>query len=153
MFRQRIYDASLVLKTSGGANVTTSAMATKNGAVVTLDVGTGWMQGVLRVDLNPAGTTQSFTAANGNRARIQLRGSNTKTFTSERILTEICIGTPLPGRDSASIGTMDPATAYTLLSPFTNEFNGTVYQYLRLYHVFMGTWATGIDYSAFISKF
>ena len=35
--------------------------------------------------------------------------------------------------------------------PFTNEFNGTNFRYLRLYTIVTGTIATGINYKAYAS--
>ena len=94
MFRQKVYDTALVLKTP--SIVKTSGMATKSpngatgglGAVVTLDIGTGWTQGAFVVQIaanadKGAGTAQCTQSTGGQHVVIELRGSSTKTFVRE----------------------------------------------------------------------
>jgi hypothetical protein len=165
MFRQRIYDAGLVLKTAG--TVVTSGMATKwdgvagarTANVVTIDVGTGWTQGAFVVQL--ARTTLRNgavvgTGASGQSFMIELRGGTTKAFIREVPLAAIRVAMSSEMMTRWKMTTGNPATlastSHEYILPFTNEYDGTIYPYLRCYHTIMGTWATGINYTAWISK-
>lgn len=159
MFRQRILDTNLILKTKG--TVLSSAMATKGtvwngglGATVTLDVGTGFTQGAFVVQV--ATPTEAGLAAGAQYCKIQLRGGTTKAFIREVPLATVEISMSSIGATRRGVGTAIATlttTTHEYVVPFCNEYDGTIYQYLRCYHVFLGTWTTGINYSAWVTKF
>ena len=172
MFRQRIYDGNLVLRTGtyGNAHMlgysATSGMATNwNGVsglrsttVVTLDVGSGWMQGafVIQLDKPPCRANAVVgTGASGQAFAIELRGANNKTFLREVSLAgiKLSMSSAIQTRYAlaSALGTL-ASTTHEFVLPFCNEHDGTTYQYLRCYHQWLGTWATGINYKAWISK-
>lgn len=152
MFRQKLYDKECLLS-SGRAVVTSSAMATNLGTVVTFDTGGGFTEGYFVVNTMALGTQAVFTAASGQEVRIQLRGSKTSACTYEAVLAEVILAAAgHPRGDPSTIATVDLTTAQRFVKPFTNEWNGTVYRYLRCYHSLSGTWTTGIAYEAYLTK-
>ena len=171
MFRQRIYDSNMVLKTAGVTvgnvgTVVVGAMATKwDGAAgartantVTLDVGTGFMQGVFVIQLAKPTLRNGAvvgTAASGQAFSIELRGGTTKAFIREVPLAGIKIpmtSAIMTRYDFKANPATLASTTHEYILPFCNEYDGTIYPYLRCYHTILGTWATGINYTAWISK-
>lgn len=150
--RDRIYDDLLEMK-SASAVVSSSAAATVDGTAKIHDTGGGFTEGFLVVDIDA--TTEVLAAADAQEVRICLQGSNSATFaaTEEDLinLAQISFGLGSSGSYSAAAFTWD-ATAGRYLVPFTNLMADSIYRYLRVYHNFAGTWATGIAYTAFLSK-
>lgn len=152
--RQRIFDALCELAKTVNS-VTTSAMATVDGSTVTFDTGGGYTEGKWVVQIQSIGEVLRATAAQG--FSIQLRGSNSKAFTSEVVLAQVDLGYNGAAQHSigqrpatATIGT--PAAYSRYIKPFCNEWDGKVYQYLRCYHAIDGTVTTGISYISWITK-
>lgn len=150
--RQRIFDALCELAKTVNA-VTSSAMATVDGSTVTFDTGGGYTEGKFVVEIESIAEVIRATASQG--ISIQLRGSATKAFTSEVVLAQVDLGYAgghnVGCRPStATCGT--PTTNSRFIVPFCNDWNGTVYRYLRCYHAFDGTVTTGVSYIAYLTK-
>lgn len=144
IYSQYQYDASLLLKAAA------LVAATANGTLE-LDVGAGLLCAHLVID-----ATAVEIDSNDESYEIIVQGSTVAGFgTAAAIapLASITIGDKASVRGAAGvtgIGTDDVAGRYVL--PFRNERNGTIYRYLRLRTVVVGTIATGINYLAFVAK-
>lgn len=138
------FDADLELKDAG--LVAASAAAQVDSAAKVLDLGGGLVEGNIVIDVSAleiASNDEDYDivaqlspdAAFGTAANIQdwvtlnLGASETKSTDSDK----------------------DDTTGRYIL-PFRNEVNGTIYRYLRLYTVVVGTIATGINYKAYLAK-
>lgn len=148
--RDRIFDELLEMKTAS-AVVATSGAATVDGVVKIHDTGGGFTEGYLVVDIEAS--TEVLSAVDEQCVRICLQGSNEAAFaaTEEDLINLAQMELGMNGNYSAAAFTWD-ATAGRYLIPFTNMMADTIYRYLRVYHNFAGTWATGIAYTAFLSK-
>lgn len=128
------YDDSLNLKDAG-------LVATSAAESTIVDLGAGFVEGAVVVDvtaLEVASTDEVYT--------ICLEGSNVAAMSSGSVtLMMFEMG------NAAAPADADTATGRFYL-PFTNEQNGTVYRYVRIYTRVAGSVATGINYSAFIVK-
>lgn len=136
-----IFDAATELKDAG--LVAASAAATVDAAAQIIDMGTGvWMAGV-QIDVSAI-----EIASNDERYDICVQLSSKSDF-ADTIVTaaqlQLGANETLNGDQDSLIG------RYKIF--FDNEYNGTYYRYLRLYTVVAGTIATGINYTAFASKF
>jgi len=142
------FDANLEMKDAG--LVAASAAATVDSAAKVLDVGTGLFEGNIVIDVT------AIEVDTGNEIySIALEGSNDSGFSSGTEV-ELCM---LRLGDSSTTGTdVDNVVGrYTL--PFNNRqpsgtgfSDGYCWRYLRLYTTVAGTIATGINYTAWISK-
>lgn len=138
---QAIYDAATVLKDAG--LVAADAAATVGGNAKILDIGLGRQEADIIIDVSAI-----EIASNTELYNIVAQFSNSATFASgiengaslELGATEVRSGS---GGDSL-IG------RYKL--PFTNVINDVHYRYMRLYTNVAGDIATGINYSAFVTK-
>lgn len=133
-------DSDFILKDAG--LVAADAAGTVGGDAVIADLGAGLMEGNLIVDV-----TAIEIASNDGLYKIKLQGSNSATFASgieDLAILEVGAAEVLGGDQDSAIG------RYKL--PFRNEKNGTVYQYVREYCDVDGTIATGINFSAHLSK-
>lgn len=134
---QGTYDASLLFKDAG--LVASSAAATVSSAAKIVDIGLGTFRGRMIVDVS------AIEIATGDEIyNICVQLSNSSTFASNfetAAKLELGAASPLLG-DIAS-------TAGRYKIDFDNEFNGTYYQYARVYTVVAGTIATGINYTAY----
>lgn len=140
------FDALLEFKDSGG--VVASGAATVDSAAKVVDVGTGFFQGNLVIDV-----TAIEVATGDELYTISVEGSNDPGFSSgvEVELASLRLGdSSLTGSDTDNI-----AGRYVL--PFNNRAgisttypDGTCWRYLRVYTTVAGTIdTTGIVYSAF----
>lgn len=143
------FDANLELKDAGG--VTSSAAATVDSAAKVLNVGTGFFEGDIVIDVT------AIEVDTGNEIySIALEGSNNSDF-STGTEVELCM---LRLGDSSTTGTdVDNIVGrYTL--PFNNRqpsgtafSDGYCWPYLRIYTTVAGTIASGgINFTAWISK-
>ena len=118
------------------------------------DTGGGYTEGKLIIDV-----TACSSAATTEDYEIWLQGSPTGTFTTFYTLFAIKFGSLATGTSDflncrvSSKATWPGPTALPLRisQPFSNDFAGTVYRWLRLYTAISATCATGINYYAFLS--
>ena len=138
--RTRLVDDLLVLKAKG--TVATSMVGESPvGTDKTLDTGGGRTSGniVLLVYAVPnilASTKMTF----------RLQGSKNTSFSTMTDLNIIELG------DSTQISASADMTTGKYIVPFSNEFDGTVYRYLRHYLTIGGTCGTGVQYEYFLTK-
>jgi len=135
-----VIDGELQLKDAG--LIAASAAAEVSSVAQILDMGLAFYQGAVILDISAI----EFDTANEVYG-IFIQGSNSATFASGVVnLGGINLG------DAANGANDDTATGRRVLL-FNNEINGTLYRYLRLYTVVGGTIVTGINYTAWLSKF
>lgn len=132
-----IYDNSLLLKDAG--LVAADAAATVSSSARVLDLGAGRIDGRVIADVT------AIEVADGNeRFLVKCQFSASATFASG-----IVGGTILEFGDSSVTKNSADSTVGRYELPFTNEVNGVVYRYMRLWTEVDGTVGTGINYSAF----
>lgn len=135
-----IFDAELELKDAG--LVAADAAGQVDAVDQIVEVGTGLFEGVCVIDV-----TAIEIASNDEVYKISVQGSSSSSFASDIVdLAETSLGAL-----EVIGGDVDSATGRYEL-PFTNRKNNTYYRYVRLYTDVGGTIATGINFSAFISK-
>lgn len=139
MRQVRTLDTLLYLKDAGA--VTSSAAAQVGGADKILDVGTGYMEGDIIVDV-----TAIDVVSADEKYEIELQLSNSATFASG-----IVIPTVLKLGDSSVNNASADSVVGRYKMDFTNEYGGTLYRYARLYHRIAGT-TPSINYSAYVGK-
>jgi hypothetical protein len=169
-YRAKIQDTLLILKdaklerTSGYATLWDGAAGTRVTVAGKVDTGGGFFKGALVIDINDfnAEGAEAFRHTSGRQlVSIQLRGCRSATFATREVVLaqwDAGIGTQATGYPSATWATLHGYLGINgridqrIIRPFINEVADIRYRYLRLYHQFLGTWATGINYSAFISN-
>lgn len=142
--RQFQYDSNLEIKDAG--LVAVSAAATVDDSAVIRDLGAGFIEGNLVVDV-----TAIEIGSDNEIYTIILEGSNSSTFASGIVPLAVL----LVGANEVIVGGSDTdSTIGRYVVPFRNERDGAVYQYVRGYTVVAGTIATGggINWSGFIAK-
>jgi len=142
---QFIYDADLELKDAG--LVAASAAAQVDSTAKVLDLGEGFVEGNLIVDI----TAIEIGDENDQIYTIILEGSSSSTIAS----TIVPLAVLLVGANEVIVGGCDVDSIIgRYVIPFRNECVGTVYRYARLYTVVAGTLTTGegINYSAWLAK-
>ncbi|BBO73870.1 hypothetical protein DSCW_12870 [Desulfosarcina widdelii] len=133
-------DVEHILKDAG--LVAADAAGQVDGEDVIVNLGTGLVTGNLVVDV-----TAIEIADDDELYKISLQGSSSATFASTIVdLAEITLGAAevIGGDQDSAIG--------RYIVPFRTEKNGTIWPYVRLYTDVDGTIATGINFSAFLSK-
>lgn len=143
MRTSKTFDANLELKDSG--NVYASAAATVDGAAKIIDLGAGYVEGDVVIDV-----TAIEIASNDELYQIGVQVSSSATFASA--IEEVA--TLELGALEVTHGDIDSAIGRYIL-PFRNEMQGTVYRYMRLYTTVSGSIANsagGITYSAYAAK-
>jgi len=130
----KTYDHATLLKEAG------LVAASAAGSII-LDLGNGFMEADLIIDISAlevAGGDEIYT--------ISLEGSAVAAMTSGSVeLAKATFGNnPAPADADTAVGRH--------MVPITNELNGTLYRYVRLYTTVAGVIATGINYSAFLAK-
>lgn len=131
------FDAELELKDAG--LVAASAAATVDSAAKILNVGTGFWEADIIVDV-----TAVEIASNDERYDIIAQGSTSASFASViENLAQIQIGAL-----EVTDGDQDGATGRFIFG-VRNEVNNVRYPYIRLFTVVAGAVATGINYTAF----
>lgn len=134
------FDSDLELKDAG--LIAADAAAQVDSAAKVIDLGAARFDGRVIID-----ATAVEVASGDEIYDVIVELSSSSTFAST-----IVRGPSFRLGDAAAMeGGADAdngAGRYEL--PFTNEVNGTTYQYVRLYTEVAGTIATGVNYSAFI---
>lgn len=115
-----------------------------SGTALSYDTGGGFTEGDVVIDIQ---VSREIVAASGFFARLYLEGSLTSTFVTIVPLALLEFGEAYAIQASgAKLG------VGRYFTPFCNDFGGTLYRYLRMYHMLGGTSATGIQYRAFLGK-
>jgi hypothetical protein len=134
------FDAALQLKDAG--LVASSAAAQVSSADKILDLGAGYVEGDLVID-----RTATEVDTGNEKYEIEWQLSASSTFASGIFCaTVIKVGDSTVNGSSADT----PATG-RIVQGVSNEYDGTIYRYARLYTRIAGTIATGINYSAYLS--
>ena len=133
-YSMKTYDHATLLKAAG-------LVATSAAGSVILDLGDGVMEADLVIDI-----TALEVASNDEVYTISLEGSNVVGMGSGSVeLTRSVFGNNgAPSDADTSVGRH--------VVPFRNELNGTLYRYVRLNTIVAGTIATGINFTAFLTK-
>lgn len=139
-------DANFLVDTSLILHDGTLIAADGAGSAGILDLGVGEVAGLIVID-----ATAVEVATGDELYNVQVEFSSSATFASGVV--------PGPaiafGNNGIADSLLDNASAdrttgrYTL--PFNNVFNGTAYRYCRLYVHVVGTIATGIAFTAYIT--
>lgn len=118
----RTFDAALLLKDSY-AVAATSAAGQVGGQNKIIDLGSGWVHGFVRYEVS------AMDVATGDEIyTLSLEFSNSSTFASGIVRgAEIQVGdaVPLAGDIDVDAGRYE--------QPFTNEYDGVLYRYVRTY--------------------
>ena len=138
--RTKMIDTLLQLKDAG--LVASTAAATVDGAAAVIDTGGGYTEGKIQIDI-----TAIEVASTDEAYYIVLQGSNTADMSAGCV----ALVTLSTGCDSV-IGADSDTTTGRYIIGFNNLADGTLYRYLRLYTVVVGTVATGINYVAYMTK-
>lgn len=133
-------DTTHILKDAG--LVAADAAGTVGGDAKIINLGAGLVEGHMVLDV-----TAIEIASNDEIYKISLQGSSSATFASTIVdLAEITLGA------LEVIGGDQDSTTGRYQVPFRNEKNGTVYPYVRAHTDVDGAIATGINFSAHLSK-
>ena len=133
-------DYTHILKDPG--LVASDAAGQVDSSDVIVDLGAGLVQGHFVIDV-----TAIEIADNDEYYDIQLQGSSKSDFADT---IEVLASMKLGAKEVLG-GDVDSTTGRYMV-PFRTEKNGTVYQYVRAYTDVGGTIATGINFSAYLSK-
>jgi len=153
--RYKIIDVETILNNSSETLATSSA-GSVDAVDKVVDTGGGYTKGMFIVD----STLMSGvgTAADNRAIDIKLEGSNTAEFTAWVRLAGFRFGVVASHTPSSWAGQSDSSAASAstgrFMTPFHNDYNGTIYRYLRAYVQQMGTGATPaqVKYAAYLSK-
>lgn len=133
------FDANLEFKDAG--LVAADAAATVDSAAKIVDLGTGFWQGNMVIDI-----TAIEIDTNNERYDIGVQLSNSAAFASGIVQGPILA----VGALETLIGADTDSTVGRYVLPFHNEgVDGATYRYARIYTNVTGTLATGINYTAF----
>jgi len=142
--RNLVVDDELELKDAG--LVASSAAAQVDSAAAVLDLGGGFVEGNIVIDV-----TALEIADNDETYDITVQLSPDADFgTAGNIVDWMTLH--LGAKEIKRTDSDKDDTTGRYILPFTNERGGTLYRYLRLYTVVDGTIATGINYIARLSK-
>lgn len=172
--RDRIVDVLGELANSLATLVAADAIAVIRSTAIAagaglIDTGGGFTEGNLVIDLsaNTEGWKTGCTAGPGATSSDQkmafvLQGSTTSTFATQSPLAVIPFGVPSvnpatpfhiqPAFLAWGAATADMAPARAFIRPFNNTYGHKVYRWLRLYLAFAGTWGTGLNFRAYLTK-
>lgn len=139
-FSGRTVDAELWLKDAGA--LTASAACQVEGAAAVIDVGDAKVMGEIVIEV-----TALEIASNSEIYDIVLQGSPDANFGTDTNIQDIVGITLSAARAKRTDSDKDDVTGSYRI-PFSNEYAGTVYRYLRLYCVIAGDIATGINFTA-----
>jgi len=131
------YDASTVFKTAGliAASAAVATVVDTGGADIKV-------RGDMVIDVSAV-----EIASNDEIYDIVIQGSTVAAFATDTAIVELCSITLSAAEVKRTDANGDCLLGRYIL-PFTNERNGEIYRYLRLYTVVAGTIATGINYTA-----
>lgn len=135
---KKTFDAELQLKDSYA--MTASAAAKVDGSAKVIDLGPG------RVDAKVVNVVTAIdNTAAANKYTLTLQGSLAEVFATNVKLGEVVLG------HKTAIGEAADRGVGTWEIPFTNELDGTIYPYVRLYVTIAGSPVT-ITHQSFIAK-
>lgn len=139
MSQQKTYTFDYNLRAKDAGLVAASAAAQVGGSNKIIDLGaTGRFDGVALIDL-----TACEVASGDESYHVEIQFSNSASFASTNV-----VGPVLKlGDSTVNFGSADTAATGRYELPFTNEYAGTIYRYLRVYTRVAGTVATGINYT------
>ena len=137
------YDTLLQLKDAGA--ITSSAAATVGGSAKILDLGTGEVRGDLVMEV-----TALDIVSNDEIYDIVLQGSPDAAFGTAGNIVELQ-AISLSAKEVKRTDCDRDDTTGRYCMPFSNQFAGTNYRYVRLYHVIAGT-TPSINYFAVLAK-
>ena len=133
------YDHAHLMKDAG--LVAASAAATVGGSAKVVDFGPGRIDARVILDLIAA------EADSGNeKFEVEVQVSNTADLSAGMFIA----GVAKLGDSSVSNESADTVAGRREIH-FTNEINGTIYRYGRLYTRIAGTIATGINYTGYLA--
>ena len=136
------FDADLEFKDAG--LVAASAAATVDSAAKVVDLGTGFFQGKLWIDIT------ACEVADGNESyKIAVELSDNSGFSAGSEFERCAI---VVGDSSIHGGDTDTATGRYSLDFDNRMADGNLYRYARLYTTVAGTVGTGINYVAYADK-
>lgn len=134
--RQKIYDSELLLNSAG------LVAASAAGSEV-IDTGGGFTDGVIITDVS------AIEVDTGDELyTFSLQGTNTAAFGGTDIVDLVMFNM---GDAAVLVGDADLGIG-RVVTPFRNQFQETVYRYLRIYLTIAGTIVTGINYTCYLSK-
>ena len=146
--RGKIVDDLLVLKAKG--TVATSMVGQDPiGTNKYYDTGGGRTRGDVVANVYSAGSITPSTLI-----KLRLQGSKNSSFTTgcDLVIAEIGAANALNKGKGSTLAT-GAFGAGRYIIPFTNDFDGTVYRYLRHYiSLDLNTGATGVQYEIYLSK-
>ena len=135
------FDADLFMKDAGA--IAASAAAQVDGSDVIVNVGSGRFEGKLIIDVT------ALEVDTGNELySIEVQGSTSATFASGNVV----LGERQLGDSSVTGSSADDAVGRYVLDFSNVDVDGNRLPYLRVYTRVAGTVATGINYSAWITK-
>lgn len=133
-------DIEHIMKDAG--LVAADAAATVDSVAKIANLGAGVVEGKLVLDV-----TALEIASNDEVYKVTLQGSSKSDFADSIVdLAEITLGA------AEVIGGDQDSETGRYQVPFCTEKNGTVWPYVRVYTDVAGTIATGINFSAYLSK-
>ena len=140
----RVFDYDMLMKDAG--LVAADAAALVDGVAKVIDLGgASRIDGAVIIDI-----TVMDVASTDELYDIIVQGSASSTFASGvHNLSSLTVGAEAAHATRGDDADLDLIGHYEL--PFTNEVNGTSYQYLRLWTVVTGA-STGINYIAHLAK-
>jgi hypothetical protein len=138
--RGRLVDDLLVLKAKGTV-ATTMVGEDPVGTDKSYDTGGGRTRGDFAINVY---ATPNILAS--TKLTFRLQGGRNSSFSTLTDLAIVELG------DSTQISSGSDMTTGRYVVPFSNDFDGTVYRYLRHYLTCGGTCGTGVQYEAYISK-
>ena len=134
-------DGTFLMKDAG--LVAADAAATVGGSAKIADLGAGKVEGHMVAEVT------AFNVDNNDELYlIKLQGSSKSDFADtieDLAILEL-------GALETMIGTDTDSVVGTYVLPFSNERNGTVYRYVRIYTDVTGTVGTGINYTCHLEK-
>ena len=134
------YDALMLFKDAG--LVAASAAATVAAAAKVVDVGTGLFKACMILDVSAL-----EIASNDEIFDIVIQGSPDAAFTATGVVELAQLSLSAAEVKRTDCNRDDAEGRYKLY--FDNEFDGSLYRYIRVYTVVDGAVATGINYSAY----
>jgi hypothetical protein len=151
--RKVIIDEECCLSNSAETLAASSA-GSVDGVAKTFDTGGGYTNGMFVVDVSAI--TGMATAGSCHTIEVCLEGSTTSTFTTYVRLASFKFGQKAAAFAHSRLGqdsTYATASATRYMKPFHNDFQGTIFRWLRCYTVFGGTVnEADIKFKAYISK-
>jgi hypothetical protein len=134
-----MFDTDLLMKDAG--LVAADAAGTVDDSAMVVNVGPGRVEGYLVVDVSAI-----EIASNDELYKIKLQGSNREDFLHKADLAILELGA------NEVLGGDQDSTARRYVIPFTNERDGYLWPYLRVYTDVSGTIASGINFTAWLTN-